>query len=103
MPIPQGLITNFRIQQARITDGYLYQGIGTKAVFGDINPWNKEYLSYYSGDGDVCASGCYRTGGPPIVNGDILTISVDLINYNVTWLIDEVKASQIVIPDYMRN
>jgi len=93
LPIPKGAITNFRIKQVKITDGYLYQGIGSKAVFGDINPWNQDYASYYSGDGDVCSNGFYRAGGSPVVNGDIITISVDLIHYKVTWLIDDKKAT----------
>lgn len=93
LPIPKGAVTNFRIKQIKITDGFLYQGIGTKAVFGDVNSWNQDYVSYYSGDGDVCLNGLFRAGGSPISNGDIVTISVDLIENKITWLIDEVKAT----------
>jgi hypothetical protein len=63
LPILANKVTTFKIRQVRVIDGEVFIGVGTKSVFGDINSWNRDFLSYYSGDGDVCENGLYHQGG----------------------------------------
>lgn len=54
LPIKAGQVTTFTIKIIKVAGGECYLGVGTKAVFGDPNCWNRELLSLYCGDGDVC-------------------------------------------------
>lgn len=69
----------------KVIDGEVFIGVGTKSVFGDINSWNRDFLSYYSGDGDVCENGLYHEGGEQIKDGETVTVRVDLLSQSVGW------------------
>lgn len=75
--------------------------MATNAILGQTNAnlyQNKECLTYYSYNGDVCKDGSNKSVGRKVTEGEIITMQVDTIQWIVKWSVGQQQLAQTNIP-----